>query len=81
VARPVVSAERGPIRLVGQPIEMSRSTSEIRTPPPGFGQHTVEVLTEAGFTTSEIETLARDGAIEVGSTSQGPGRRQAGQAG
>ena len=49
--------------MVGQPIEMSRSASEIRTPPPGFGQHTVEVLIEAGFTREEIDRLAEKGVI------------------
>jgi crotonobetainyl-CoA:carnitine CoA-transferase CaiB-like acyl-CoA transferase len=72
LARRVVSAERGPIEMVGQPIEMSRSTSEIRTPPPGFGEHTVEVLLEAGLTRVEIEGLAEKGVIHCGST---PGRR------
>ncbi len=66
LARPVVSAERGPIEMVGQPIEMSRSTSEIRTPPPGFGEHTVEVLLEAGLTRDQIEALAEKGVIHPG---------------
>jgi crotonobetainyl-CoA:carnitine CoA-transferase CaiB-like acyl-CoA transferase len=72
LARPVVSAERGPVEMVGQPIEMSRSTSEIRTPPPGFGEHTVEVLLEAGLTPDEIEGLAEKGVIHPGPA---PGRR------
>ncbi len=67
LARPVVSGERGPVEMVGQPIEMSRSTSEIRTPPPGFGEHTHEVLSEAGFTREEIDALAEKGLIHLGS--------------
>jgi crotonobetainyl-CoA:carnitine CoA-transferase CaiB-like acyl-CoA transferase len=65
MARDVVSHERGPIRLVGQPIDMSRSGSEIRRPAPGFGEHTAEVLAEAGFTADEIDALACTGAVQV----------------
>jgi crotonobetainyl-CoA:carnitine CoA-transferase CaiB-like acyl-CoA transferase len=53
--------------MVGQPIEMSRSTSEIRTPAPGFGEHTLEVLIEAGFAPDEVEGLAEKGVVHVGS--------------
>ncbi len=72
LARPVVSGERGPVEMVGQPIEMSRSSSEIRTPPPGFGQHTVEVLLEAGFTRDQVDGLADKGVIHLGSPPGGP---------
>ena len=44
--------------MVGQPIEMSRSTSDIRTPPPGFGEHTLEVLIEAVYS-SDFSRIIR----------------------
>ena len=65
MARDVVSHERGPIQLVGQPIAMSRSRSDIRRPPPRFGEHTSEVLAEAGFSGDEIDSLVRIGAIRI----------------
>jgi crotonobetainyl-CoA:carnitine CoA-transferase CaiB-like acyl-CoA transferase len=65
MARATVSHERGPTQLVGQPIDMSRSQSEIRRPSPGFGEHTAEVLGEAGFTSDEIDALERAGAIRT----------------
>jgi crotonobetainyl-CoA:carnitine CoA-transferase CaiB-like acyl-CoA transferase len=65
MARDVVSTERGPIQLVGQPIGMSRSQSEIRRPPPLFGQHTAEVLAEAGYSEDEIGMLVKSGAVAV----------------
>jgi hypothetical protein len=39
----------------------------VRRPPPGAAEHTREVLAEAGFSDDEIEALAADGAIELGS--------------
>jgi crotonobetainyl-CoA:carnitine CoA-transferase CaiB-like acyl-CoA transferase len=65
MARDVVSTERGPIQLVGQPIGMSRSHSEIRRPPPLLGQHTAEVLAEAGYSDAEIQGLVESGAVGV----------------
>ena len=58
--------QRGPTHLVGQAIEMSRSTSEIRRPAPRLGEHTAEVLGEAGFSREEIDGLVRDGVVQVG---------------
>ena len=63
MARDMVSQERGATQIVGQPIAMSRSTSEIRRPPPTLGQHTEEILAELGYESAEIDRLRKDGAI------------------
>ena len=63
MARAVASPDRGPIQLVGQPIEMSRSTSEVHHLAPGFGEHTTEVLAEAGFSADEIDALSLSATI------------------
>ncbi len=38
-----------PVKLAGQPIKMSRSRTGIRHRPPRLGEHTDEVLAEAGI--------------------------------
>ncbi|TDI26209.1 MAG: CoA transferase [Acidobacteria bacterium] len=38
--------ELGTVRLLGNPIKLSRSPAVIHRPPPGLGEHTVEVLAE-----------------------------------
>jgi crotonobetainyl-CoA:carnitine CoA-transferase CaiB-like acyl-CoA transferase len=63
IATDVVSHERGPTQMVGQPILMSRSKSTIRHPPPLLGQHSAEVLEEIGYTAEEIASLQRAGVI------------------
>ena len=62
LAQPVTSQERGETELVGQPIIMSRTPSHIATPPPLAGQHSVEILTEIGLSSDEIEEMRASGA-------------------
>jgi len=56
-------AER-PVRLLGLPFRLSRTPGDAaRAPGPGLGEHTRDVLGEAGFSDAEIEELVRSGAV------------------
>jgi crotonobetainyl-CoA:carnitine CoA-transferase CaiB-like acyl-CoA transferase len=63
IAQPVDSHERGASHLVGQPIIMSRTPSRIAAPPPTAGEHSDEVLREAGYNDDEIAGLRAGGVI------------------
>ncbi len=52
-----------PIRMVGLPLMFSKTPWRIRSMAPEFGQHTEEVLLEAGFDWDEIAELRELGAI------------------
>jgi formyl-CoA transferase len=54
VSAAVDSPVRGRIELVAQPIVLSRTPSALAAPPPEAGQHTDEVLAEAGYSPAEI---------------------------
>ncbi|MET4214811.1 crotonobetainyl-CoA:carnitine CoA-transferase CaiB-like acyl-CoA transferase, partial [Bradyrhizobium sp. LA2.1] len=45
------------IRLVGQPVTLSRTPSKMVARPPEFGEQTDEVLKEFGFDQEEIAGL------------------------
>jgi len=47
------------IRLVGQPVTLSRTPSKMVARPPEFGEQTDEVLKEFGFAPDEIAELRR----------------------
>ena len=49
----------GPERMVGALVEMSESATGARRAAPPLGRDTVAVLTEAGFSTAEIEALTQ----------------------
>jgi formyl-CoA transferase len=53
---------RGPFRTVGNPIKLSASPTTI-TPSPLLGEHRAEILAELGYSSDEINKLAKDGAI------------------
>lgn len=72
IATDVVSQERGPSQLVGQPILMNRSKSAIRRPPPLLGQHSAEVLAEVGYGADEITELSKTGVIGVNTPKEAP---------
>ena len=57
IAQDVPNAENRHIRLVGQPVKLSRTPSKMVAPPPEFGEQTEEVLAEFGFSAGEIAEL------------------------
>jgi formyl-CoA transferase len=46
-----------PLRLVAQPMRLSRTPSEVRLRPPECGEHTEEILAALGYSASEIAAL------------------------
>src|SRR6266404_4899971 len=57
IAQDVPNAENRHIRLVGQPVTLSRTPSKMAARPPEFGEQTDEVLAEFGFSADEIGAL------------------------
>jgi crotonobetainyl-CoA:carnitine CoA-transferase CaiB-like acyl-CoA transferase len=53
----------GPLRIVAPPVTLSATPGEVRTPAPEYGQHTEEVLLEAGYTWEDISRLRDERAI------------------
>jgi alpha-methylacyl-CoA racemase len=53
-----------PVRLLGLPFKLSRTPGDpARAPGPGLGEHTREVLAEAGYTVAEIDALHKASAV------------------
>src|SRR4029079_18138839 len=51
------------LRLVGQPVSLSRTPSRLAARPPEAGEHTDCVLKELGFYAREIAALHKAGAV------------------
>ncbi len=51
------------MKLVGQPVSLSRTPSKLVSWPPGLGEHTDQVLQEFGFKAGEIAALRKANAI------------------
>ena len=59
IAQDVPNEQDRHIRLVGQPVTLSRTPSRMAARPPEFGEHTEEVLLEFGFGPEELAELRR----------------------
>ena len=59
------------MRVLGHPVKYSDDPAAIRRPAPALGQHTFEVLLEAGYEDEEIEALAASGGVLTGRTRPG----------
>jgi crotonobetainyl-CoA:carnitine CoA-transferase CaiB-like acyl-CoA transferase len=62
IAQSVSHPVRGDIKLVGQPINLSRTPASIVTPPPDAGEHRDEVLQSIGMSEQDIAKLKDIGA-------------------
>jgi formyl-CoA transferase len=62
MAQPVKKKDKS-MRLVGQPMTLSRTPSRLVAWPPAIGEHTDAVLKEFGFKASEIAALHKANAI------------------
>jgi crotonobetainyl-CoA:carnitine CoA-transferase CaiB-like acyl-CoA transferase len=53
----------GKLNQIATPIRMSHNPLRVRSGPPKFGQHTLEILRELGYSTEDVERLKTEGAI------------------
>jgi crotonobetainyl-CoA:carnitine CoA-transferase CaiB-like acyl-CoA transferase len=63
IAQRVGGKGKRTLRLVGQPMSLSRTPSRLKAPPPKLGEHTDTVLKEFGFSAREIAALHKAGAV------------------
>ena len=68
IARNMVPEVTHPVagtgKTIGLPVKFSATPGAVTRPGPLFGQHTREVLAEAGLTPDEIEALISSGAVK-----------------
>ncbi len=55
--------ELGPVRLLGLPIKFSRTPGDATRPAPALGEHTEEVLREAGLDADAVAAMVQSGAV------------------
>jgi len=60
---PVEHPVAGPVWMAGTPLKLSRTPGKIERPAPMLGEHTLEVLLEAGYTEEEVRKLEAEGVV------------------
>jgi crotonobetainyl-CoA:carnitine CoA-transferase CaiB-like acyl-CoA transferase len=73
VSHPQVAANRsiltfdhpraGTVKVLGHPVLYDEQPPEFRRLPPDLGEHSVELLTQLGYSAEQIDALAHDGVI------------------
>jgi alpha-methylacyl-CoA racemase len=62
--------EYGEVKQLGFPIKLSRTPAGVHRPAPALGEHTTQVLTEAGYSAEEVRALEESGAAKGPETAQ-----------
>lgn len=60
---PVEHPDWGPIKMTGFPWDFSDTPAAWRRKAPGFGEHTAEILKEAGYEDEQIASLRESGVV------------------
>jgi len=58
-----IDSRYGPMRLVGSGFRLAHDGPDIEREPPTLGEHTDEILAEAGYAPADIERLRRDRVV------------------
>ena len=62
-AAEVAHPRLGKLRLINQPVKLSRTPAKLATATPERGEHTEEVLLELGFDAAAIKKLKSEGIV------------------
>ncbi len=57
---------KGEVVLPGEPYELEKIIWRVGNAAPAFGQHTSEILSEIGYSSNEIDRLAKEEIVHVG---------------
>jgi len=63
IAQSVTMKDKSKMRLIGQPVGLSRTPSRLATRPPDLGEHTNAILKEFGFNARDIAALHKARAL------------------
>lgn len=58
-----VDTEHGPIKVIGSGFRLEHGGGSVERPPASLGQHTDEVLQEAGYSDAEIASMRKDAVL------------------
>jgi len=64
--QPIAHPSIPDLRLAALPLSFDAERAGHRLPPPLLGEHTTQVLREAGYDDPEIRALADDGVVRLG---------------
>jgi crotonobetainyl-CoA:carnitine CoA-transferase CaiB-like acyl-CoA transferase len=56
--------EFGEVKQLGFPIKLSRTPADVHRPAPALGEHTAEVLADAGYSAEDVQALEEAGAAK-----------------
>jgi len=60
-----ITLPTGQVKALGAPVLFDGAFFPLRVPPPNKGEHTLEILSELGFSEKDVERLVQDGSVFV----------------